>query len=64
LLTSHGIAAQEPKPPNTTPPRLRPSTEEKVTLFRKLFRGRTDVVPIRWESKSGKTGYAPACANE
>jgi superfamily II DNA or RNA helicase len=30
-----------------------------------LFRGRTDVYPIRWESKtSGKSGYAPACANE
>ncbi len=34
-------------------------------LFRRLFRGRTDVYPIRWESKtSGKSGYAPACANE
>jgi len=41
------------------------STEEKVALFRRLFRGRTDVYPIRWESKtSDKTGYAPACANE
>jgi hypothetical protein len=36
-----------------------------VALFRRLFRGRTDVYPIRWESKtSGKSGYAPACANE
>jgi hypothetical protein len=34
-------------------------------LFRRLFRGRTDVYPVRWESKtSGKSGYAPACANE
>ena len=41
------------------------STQEKVALFRRLFRGRTDVYPIRWESKtSDKTGYAPACANE
>jgi len=41
------------------------STDDKITLFRRLFRGRTDVYPIRWESKStGKTGYAPACANE
>src|SRR5204862_229811 len=31
----------------------------------RLFRGRTDVYPIRWESKtSGKSGYSPACANE
>lgn len=41
------------------------STAEKVALFQRLFRGRTDVYPVRWESKtSGKSGYAPACANE
>jgi superfamily II DNA or RNA helicase len=41
------------------------STAEKIALFRHLFRGRTDVYPIRWESKaSGKSGYAPACTNE
>jgi len=41
------------------------SVQEKVALFRRLFRGRTDVYPIRWESKTtGKTGYAPACSNE
>ena len=39
--------------------------EEKVRLFRSLFRGRTDVHPVRWENKSsGKRGYAPACSNE
>ena len=36
-----------------------------MALFRRLFRGRTDVYPVRWESKTtGKSGYAPACANE
>ncbi|MDY0074187.1 MAG: hypothetical protein RBR77_16265 [Thauera sp.] len=40
------------------------NTDEKVALFRRLFRGRTDVYAIRWESKAGKSGYAPACANE
>jgi superfamily II DNA or RNA helicase len=53
--------------PEPEPEPLRPSlsTAEKVALFRRLFRGRTDVYPIRWESKtSGKSGYAPACANE
>ena len=40
------------------------TTEEKIALFRRLFRGRTDVYPVRWESKTGKTGYSPACANE
>jgi superfamily II DNA or RNA helicase len=38
---------------------------EKVSLFRSLFRGRTDVFPRRWENpKTGKSGYSPACANE
>ncbi len=41
------------------------NSHEKVLLFRSLFRGRTDVYPARWENKSsGKSGYAPACANE
>ncbi|WP_429354967.1 TOTE conflict system archaeo-eukaryotic primase domain-containing protein [Paraburkholderia sp. 32] len=36
-----------------------------MQLFRRLFRGRTDVYPLRWESRnSGKSGYAPVCANE
>src|SRR5687767_3632042 len=39
--------------------------EEKIWLFRSLFRGRDDVYPRRFESrKTGKSGYAPACANE
>jgi len=41
------------------------SSEAKIALFRSLFRGRNDVYPRRFESrKTGKSGYAPACANE
>lgn len=40
------------------------SLEEKVTLFRSLFRGREDVYPMRWEARTGKSGYSPACSNE
>jgi hypothetical protein len=41
------------------------SAAEKITLFRRLFAGRTDVFPARWENrKTAKSGYAPACANE
>src|SRR5437588_786967 len=41
------------------------SNTEKITLFRLLFRGRDDVFPRRWEnSKTRKSGYAPACHNE
>jgi hypothetical protein len=40
-------------------------SEVKIALFRSLFRGRDDVYPRRFESrKSGRAGYAPACANE
>ena len=39
--------------------------EAKIALFRSLFRGRTDVYPRRFETrKTGRSGYAPACANE
>jgi superfamily II DNA or RNA helicase len=38
---------------------------DKIKLFRSLFRGREDVYPRRFENhKTGKSGYAPACANE
>src|SRR3974390_3577884 len=41
------------------------SPAAKIELFRSLFRGREDVYPRRFESKkTGKSGYAPACANE
>ena len=39
--------------------------EQKIALFRSLFRGREDVYPRRYESKrSGKSGYQPVCRNE
>ena len=42
------------------------STEEqKIAIFRSLFRGREDVFPKRFESKrTGKSGYQPVCRNE
>src|SRR3972149_9505054 len=43
----------------------RSSPRAKIALFRSLFRGRDDVYPRRFESqRTGKSGYAPACANE
>ena len=41
------------------------SKEEKIALFRSLFRGREDTYPVRWEnSKTGKSGYSPAMENK
>lgn len=37
----------------------------KIALFRRLFAGRTDVFPLRWDNRrTGRGGYALACANE
>lgn len=69
LLDLHQIEWRLPPEPIPLPipdiEHSRFSPQEKVALFRRLFRGRTDVFPIRWESKTtGKVGYTPACANE
>lgn len=70
LLERHGIPhrqnGDEPteasRPPGVSPANL--STEEKIAHFRRLFRGRDDAYPVRWESRNGRSGYSPACANE
>ncbi len=71
LLVQHGITWEETLPPpgpelpfaaKSTHRQL--TTEEKVSLFRRLFRGRQDVYAVRWESAKGKSGYSPACVNE
>lgn len=37
------------------------SLDQKISLFRMLFRGREDVYPVLWENKqTGRKGYAPA----
>lgn len=41
------------------------SLQEKIDLFRSLFKGRSDVFARRWYNKtSGKAGYQPVCKNE
>lgn len=41
------------------------SPQEKIKLYRSLFRGREDVFARRWYSKkSEKSGYQPVCENE
>jgi superfamily II DNA or RNA helicase len=71
LLKAHGIDWEPADAPAPTPVTDGPpgtsglSTQQKVTLFRQLFRGREDVYALRWHSeRSGRSGYAPACANE
>jgi superfamily II DNA or RNA helicase len=69
-LRTELVAASVTTPPSPSLPpavdRKTPHTPvEKVSLFRSLFRGRTDVFPVRFMSKkTGKPGYAPACSNK
>lgn len=64
LLGASGI---DPTPPPVVEPLQEPplqkqtqlKPEEKVALFRSLFRGREDVYAVRWESPDGRHGYMP-----
>lgn len=74
LLDAHGIAWEKPPTQNEQEVSSAASSDssvvgmapaEKIALFRRLFRGRQDVYPLRWEStKTGRAGYSPACSNE
>jgi hypothetical protein len=70
-LTQHGIAWEKPAipepvsaPTESAPAPTHFTTDDKIALFRRLFRGREDVYPQRWESAKGTSGYSPACGNE
>lgn len=63
LLVRHGITIDEPTTPSPQKPPL--TLDDKVALFRSLFRGREDVFARRWFSPtSGKNGYKPVCSRE
>ena len=67
LLRKHGIAYEASTSPIVPNKKLMPqlSLEEKVALFRSLFRGREDVFARRWYSpKTEKNGYQPVCSKE
>ena len=55
-------ADETSEPPNAVTNSSHPDL--KVSFFRSLFRGREDVYAIRWEGKSGRTGYSPAGVRE
>jgi hypothetical protein len=64
-LLSERAENSAPNRPTTPAVTSASSSAAKISLFRRLFAGRTDIFPVRWENrKSGKGGYAPACANE
>ncbi|MBM4311105.1 MAG: DEAD/DEAH box helicase [Deltaproteobacteria bacterium] len=74
LLDTHGInwrqeTVQYPSKPDNPQLAAYETTSSldsaaKIAIFQSLFRGRSDVYPLRWESAKGKSGYSPACGNE
>jgi len=71
LLNRHGIsfddvqfATSNCETTESLIPQVQFSITEKIVLFRKLFRGRPDTYPHRWESAKGASGYSPTCGNE
>ncbi|MEA2063684.1 MAG: hypothetical protein U9P14_08310, partial [Gemmatimonadota bacterium] len=50
--------------PTTLPHKSTSISDEKISIFLNLFRGRGDVYAKRWQSRKGQSGYSPACANE
>lgn len=56
------VASQYTKPTNSS---VRLSLQEKIELFRSLFKGREDVFAKRWYSDTTKkSGYQPVCEHE
>jgi hypothetical protein len=71
LLEAHTIQwklVPQPEAPPSIPKKIEVSnftTDEKIALFRRLFHGRSDVYPVRWENPAtGKSGYTPVCNND
>lgn len=64
LATEPAPTLKQPSFENAPVTNASPS-HDKVDLFRRLFAGRPDVFPVRWENRNtGRSGYSPACANE
>ena len=56
---SEGSASADAPVTNNSP------SIEKIELFRRLFAGRPNVFPARWENRKAKrSGYSSACSNE
>ena len=62
LAADGQMVIQLPLPDSVTAEKIAANSPaaEKISLFKRLFRGRHDVYAVRWEYPDGRTGYAPA----
>jgi hypothetical protein len=60
VASGHSDQSVQGAPESFTPSLKASTPEQKIALFRSLFRGREDVYAVRWETKNGKFGYSPA----
>ena len=65
LMPSDGQIPEISEPMQKGNINKRSSPEDKIALFRSLFKGREDIFARRWYSKTNdKNGYQPVCENE
>jgi hypothetical protein len=59
---STSFTDESPQVSNSAPEVRNPvvaTAEQRISIFRSLFRGREDVYAIRWENADGRSGYMP-----
>ncbi len=62
---AHAISKETPGPKQDNSIAGISAFSHRVSLFRRLFKGREDLYALRWESaKTGKSGYQPVCKND
>ena len=59
LLASHNSITKE-----LSPSQREFSNEQKIKLFMRLFKGRSDSFAQHWKKAKGRSGYSIACENE
>ncbi len=65
VLREHQEDCQHEKPSSKQCPIIKLSLQEKVSLFRSVFKGREEVFARRWYSATTqKSGYQPVCERE
>ncbi|WP_066318794.1 DEAD/DEAH box helicase family protein [Bacillus sp. FJAT-29814] len=60
ILKSHNIKFPTSPPDDLKQQAKKAKIMERIQIYKRFFRGRTDVYAVRWETSDGKKGYSPA----